>query len=277
MKKLIIISILLSTLSYSKLFDISLFKKKIIGKNITKVAKEIQKSKHIKHMPLKNISIKQTHKNLLSNVASSISKKSKFADKLIAKTAYPTDVIRQYAKYGDSYLQKLQKFNNKTNALSPTNIKQLNNLFPKMPKIDFQNSKIFNDKMVQAFKYTGKKGWEVTETLTQLAKKYPKSTIVTGLYAWYVTDPQSFFEHKDKLIKFAGEVLEEGVSDITQLTFEASSGITTGFISTLKKNMTFSNILTILLILFIFIFIFWKLRLYLKRYIKNKLQNIINQ
>jgi len=104
-----------------------------------------------------------------------------------------------------------------------------------------------------------------------LAKKHPKSTVVAGLYAWYVTDPDSFFEQKDKLISSVGSTLEEGVSDVTKLTLGATGGIADGFMSVAKEKMTLSNV--IVLILALFAFLLWKFRSYIKRYFKIKLEN----
>jgi hypothetical protein len=222
-------------------------------------------------MALKNITLNKASTDIVSSVALAIANKSKFGNKLMARTAYPTAVIRQYSKYGDKYLATMKEFNTKSLSLSAKSIKSLKDKFPSMPKINFKNSEVFNNKMVKTLQFTGKKGWETSQQLAKLAKAHPRSTAVAGLYAWYVTDPTSFFEQKEKLIAFVGSTLEEGVSDATKLTLNASSGIADGFMSTAKEKITLSN--SIVLILVIFSFVLWKLRSYIKRYFKIKLEN----
>ena len=271
MKKIIMVILLLNSMSQAKMFDLSIFNKKILGKNIGKLSKELEKSPHVKKMVLKDVALNKSSKDVVSSVALAISNKSKFGDKLMATTALPTDVIRQYAKYGDRYLPTIKEFSEKSLALSSKGIKSLKDKFPSMPKINFKTSEEFNNKMVQTLKFTGKKGWEASQQLAKLAKKHPKSTVVAGLYAWYVTDPDSFFEQKDKLISSVGSTLEEGVSDVTKLTLGATGGIADGFMSVAKEKMTLSNV--IVLILALFAFLLWKFRSYIKRYFKIKLEN----
>ena len=271
MKKIIIAILLLSSINQAKMFDLSVFKKKIVGRNIGKLSKELTTSSHIKKMVLKDVTLNKTSTDVVSSVALSIANKSKFGDKLMATTTYPTAVIRQYAKYGDNYLVTIKEFSEKSLALSSTGIKNLKDKFPSMPKINFKTSEEFNDKMVKTLQFTGKKGWEASQQLAKLAKAHPKSTVVAGLYAWYVTDPNSFFEQKDKLIASVGSTLEEGVSDVTKLALGASTGIVNGFISIAKEKMTLSNI--IVLVFTFFAFVLWKLRSYIKKYFKIKLEN----
>ena len=47
MKKIIITILLVSSMSEAKMFDLSVFTKKIIGKNIGKLSKELSTSPHI--------------------------------------------------------------------------------------------------------------------------------------------------------------------------------------------------------------------------------------
>lgn len=275
MKKIIIAILLLSSINQAKMFNLSVFNKSIVGKNIGKLSKELTTSPHIQKMVLKDVALKKTSTDVVSSVALAIANKSKFGDELMATTASPTAVIRQYAKYGDNYLVTMKEFNKKSLALSADSIKSLKDKFPSMPKISFKTSKEFNDKMVKTLQFTGKKGWEASQQLAKLAKAHPKSTVVAGLYAWYVTDPNSFFEQKDKLIASVGSTLREVVSDVTKLTLGASSGIADGFMSVVKEKMTLSNI--IVLILVFFSFVLWKLRLYIKKYFKIKLENSLEK
>jgi len=275
MKKIIIFILLLVSISNAKIFNLSVFESKIIGKNIKMLSKELSTSPHIKKMALKKITINKASTDIVASVALSIANKSNFGDKLMATTALPTAVIRQYAKYGDNYLLTMKEFNKKSLALSTQSIKKIKNKFPSMPKINFKNSEDFNNKMVKALQFTGRKGWKVSQQLWKLAKANPKSTVVTSLFAWYITDPKSFFEQKEKLITFIGSTVEEGASDVTKLTFGASSGIADGFMSIAKEKMTLSNI--IVFILAIFTFILWKLRSYIKRYFKIKLNNSLEK
>jgi len=271
MKKVIIAILLVSSMSQAKMFDLSIFKKKIVGKNIGKLSQELTTSPHIKKMALKNITLNKASTDVVSSVALAIATKSKFGDKLMATTAYPTAVIRQYSKYGDKYLATMKEFNTKSLSLSAKSIKSLKDKFPSMPKINFKNSEDFNNKMVKTLRFTGKKGWQTSQELAKLAKAHPGSTVVAGLCAWYATDPESFFEEKEKLKAFVGSTLKEVVSDVTEVILQASTGIADGFMSTVKAKMTLSNI--IVFIMAFFAFVLWKLRSYIKRYFKIKLEN----
>ena len=272
MVKIIIAIILVSTISYGKMFDVSKFGAKLAGKNIDKVVKSIKKSNFTKDIPkLKPIKGLKKELSAIASVANKISKKGDFEDKFISKTKYSLSAIQQYARYGDAYFDTMKHFSKKTVDISTSTLKQLKQKFPSMPKINFKSTEAFNDKMVETLKYTGKKGWKASQELFGLAKKYPKSTVVSGMYAWYVTDPESFFEQKEKLLAFLTSTLKEGVSDATKLTLESSSGIADGFMEVAKEKATVSNIL--ILILVFFSFIAWKLRSYIKRFFKIKLEN----
>ena len=267
---------LISTISYGKMFDIGKFSKKLAGKNLDKVTKMVKKSNFTKNLP--DIKLPKTLRpevSTLVSVASKISKKGDFEDKLIAKTLHPTDVLRQYAKYGDKYLDTMKHFSKKTVALSASTLKSLKNKFPDMPNVKFKTSQEFNDGFVKALRFTGKKGWKASKELTKLAKKHPKSTLVAGLMAWYATDPAGFLEQKEKLLAYVESTLKAGVTDVTKLTLGASSGVVDGFIETIKEKATVSNIL--LLIFVFFLFILWKLRSYIKRFIKTKLEQRLDK
>ena len=253
----------------AKMFDLSIFKNKIVGKNVGKLSKELEASPHINKMLLKNVATTKTSNDVVSSVALAIANKSQFSDKLMATTAYPTDVIRQYSKYGNQYLLNMKEFGNKTLALSVNSLQSLKNKFPSMPKIEFKTSEAFNDKMIETLRHTGAKGWKVSRSLAKLAQSHPKSTAVVGLYAWYVTDPESFFEQKEVLMAFVASTLKEGVSDVTEVMLEASSGIANGFISVVKEKLNISNI--IVMVLIVLLFISWKLRSYIKMYFNIKL------
>lgn len=269
MKKMIIAILLINSMGQAKMFDLSIFKNKIVGKNVGKLSKELEASPHINKMLLKNVATTKTSNDVVSSVALAIANKSQFSDKLMATTAYPTDVIRQYSKYGNQYLLNMKEFGNKTLALSVNSLQSLKNKFPSMPKIEFKTSEAFNDKMIETLRHTGAKGWKVSRSLAKLAQSHPKSTAVVGLYAWYVTDPESFFEQKEVLMAFVASTLKEGVSDVTEVMLEASSGIANGFISVVKEKLNISNI--IVMVLIVLLFISWKLRSYIKMYFNIKL------
>jgi len=271
MRNIIVVIVILNTLSFGKMFHIGEFSSKIVGKNLDKVTKTIRKSNFTKELPdLKLSKSLRPEVQTVVAVASKIAKKGDFEDKLISKTPYPTDIIRQYAKYGDKYLDTMKHFSRKIVDLSANGVKNIKDKFSNMPKVNFKTSQEFNDKFVETLKYTGKKGWEASKELMKLSTKYPRSTAVVALYAWYVTDPESYFEQKDKLLAHIASTLEEGVKDVTKLTLVASSGVTDDFIETVREKATLSNIIG--LIVALFIFILWKLRGYIKRFFKIKLE-----
>jgi len=248
MKKIIMVLLLLNTFSFGKMFNAEIFSKKIAGKNLDRVVKSIKKSNYTKKIPTLKLDKALSPKVLtVVSVANKIAKKGDFEDELVAKTLHPTALIRQYSKYGDNYLETMKHFSKK-----------------------FKTSQEINDKFIVALKQTGKKGWEVSTKLVKLSTKYPKSTVVTGLIAWYAVDPNGFMEKKEQLLAYAEETLKTTVKDVTKVTLGASSGIVDGLIETIKEKATFSNILG--LIVAFFLFILWKLRSYIKRYFQIKLE-----
>jgi len=272
MKKILIVVVLLNTFSFGKIFDIGVFTKKIVGKNLDKVTKTITMSNFTKNLPdLKLSKALKPEVSVVVAVGSQIARKGDFEDKLISKTLYPTEVIRQYAKYGDTYLKTIKEFSQKAVSLSSNGVKNLKDKFPNMPNVKFKTSQAFNDKFVKTLQYTGKKGWKVSQELMKLSAKYPKSTAVAGFYAWYVSDPESFFEQKENLLAFVESTLKEGTKDVTKVILGASSGVTTGFMETVKEKATVSNVLG--LIFSFLLFILWRLRSYIKRFFKIKLEN----
>ena len=263
--------LLLTSFSFGKMFDAGKFSKKLVGKNLDRVVKTIKKSSYTKKLPTLKLNKALSPKVLtVVRVANKIAKKGDFEDRLITKTLHPTDLIRQYSKYGDKYLDTMKYFSKKSMDLSKGNLKKLKNNFPNMPNIKFKTSNEFNNKFIVALRQTGKKGWEVSTRLLRLSSKYPRSTVVTGLMAWYAVDPNGFMEKKEQLLAYAEETLKSTVKDVTRVTLGASSGIVDGLIETIKEKATLSNILG--LIVAFFLFILWKLRSYIKRYFKIKLE-----
>jgi hypothetical protein len=292
MKKVLIMVLLSISILQGKMFNIT----KIIGKVVkdkdsiktTRFIKQLDKSPYARRMiapnvinsPILNTGVKkicQTQPKFcsLSKTFVAFSKKSEYADKLLTTTDYPLDVIRFHMKHGNGFLETIKEFGIGVSKVTSSHVELLRKKFPNMPQIQFENMKKINDKMLLTLRYTGKKGWEATQELLTLAKKYPKSATVATLMAWYISDPESFFEQKANLIDFVGSTIEEGVSDVTKLTLNASSGVADGFTSVLKEKATFSNLM-VLFLLFLS-FIIWKLREYIKEYVTIKLNNSLKK
>jgi len=271
MKKMIMVILLVSSVSYGKSFDVKNFVSKLAGKNVNKLADKVVSSPHTKQMFTKKVSLESPPIDIVTKIAKNISNKSKFGDELISNTDYPSAVIRQYTKFGDAYLSVMRTFNKNSMALKKVDIELVNKKFPSIPNIKFNSSKVFNDKMVQALQYTGKKGWEVSTKLVTFAKNNPKKSTIYVLMAWYATDPDSFFEQKEKLIAFLESTAKEVVSDATKITLGASEGIANGFMSVAKEKMTVSNMFVLFLLFMAFMV--WKLRSYIGKYFSIKLEN----
>ena len=287
MQKLVIIGILVSTLMYGGKFDIVKLTKKFDladAKQIGKLTKQIHKSPYARRMlaakiiksdaatmAVKKVCISQPQYCGVSKIALEIARKSKFADELMATTDYPLDAIRFYTRYGDTFLDTMQGFSIGVGKVTSAHLQLLKRKFPNMPQVDTLALKKFNDKMIITLRRTGKKGWEASQKLMALAKKYPKSTVVTGLMAWYVTDPESFLEQKGKLVAHIGATVKEGASDVTKVGLGVSSGVADGFMDVAKEKMTISNLL-VLFLAFV-AFVLWKLRSYISRYFHIKLEN----
>lgn len=271
MKKIVIALILLSIVSYGKMSFNAKLASKLSSKNVDTVLKKVSKSPYTKKLPPLKLKGVDPKVSKLVSVGNKISKRGKFEHDLIDKSNVPDDIIREYAKHGNTFLDTVKKFSKGVTTLSKTAFKKIKKQFTSMPDIKIKSTQSFNDKMITTLKYTGKKGWKATQELMALAKKYPKSTAVAGLMAWYVSDPESFLEQKDKLIAQIGATVKEGVSDATKVTLGVSSGVADGFMDVAKEKMTMSNILVLLLVFSIFIL--WKLRSYITRYFHIKLEN----
>jgi hypothetical protein len=271
MRKIGIVLILLSIVSYGKMTFGAKLATKLAGKNVNTVLKKVSKSPYTKKLPPLKIKGVDPKVSKLVAVGNKISKRGKFEHDLIDKSNVPDDIIREYAKHGDTFLDTVKKFSKKVTTLSKTVFKKIKKQFTSMPDIKIKSTQSFNDKMITTLKYTGKKGWKATQELMALAKKYPKSTVVAGLMAWYVTDPESFFEQKDKLIAQIEATVKEGTSDISKIGLGVTSGIADGFIDVVKEKMTISNLL-VLFLAFV-AFVLWRLRSYISRYFHIKLEN----
>ena len=287
MKILMLIVILASTLVYGAKFNIVSFTKKLdyaSAKEIGQLAKQLHKSPYARRLlaakvinseavvaGVKVLCIKQPQYCLLAKSSLDIAQKSKYADELMARTDYPLDVIRFHMRHGDTFLDTMKGFSIGVGKTTSAQLQLLKRKLPNMPQINTVAMKEFNDKMVLVLRRTGKKGWEASQELMVLAKKYPKSTVVSGLMTWYVSDPESFFEQKDKLIAQIESTVKEGVSDATKVTLGASAGVAEGFMDVVKEKMTVSNLL--ILLLAFAAFILWKLRSYITRYFHIKLEN----
>ena len=158
MFRMIIVIILIGTFSYAKMFNVVKFSKKLTGKNLYKVTEIVKNSNFTKNLP--NIKLSKAIRpeiSTLVTVANKIAKRGVFEDKLITTTLHPTDILRQYAKYGDKYLDTMKHFNKRVVHLDISKFKILKEKFHNMPNIKFNTSKEFNDKFVKALRYTGKK------------------------------------------------------------------------------------------------------------------------
>ncbi len=294
MKNIILVGMLLFSASlYGGKFDVIKFGKqvsRIDTKEIAQLVKQIDKSPYARRKLLaKTINSKVMDSGVVkvckmkpefcpvAKVAVVLARKSKYADELLATTDYPLDVIKYYSRHGDTFLDTMKGFGVGVSKVTAAHVELMRRRFPNMPNIAFHSMKEINDKMLVTLRYTGKKGWEASQKLMTLAKKHPKSTAVGVLMAWYVTDPESFFEQKEKLIDFVSSTLQEGTSDITKLTLGATQGIADGFVSTVKEKLTVKN--SIVLLLLLFGFIMWKFRLLITKKFKkiSKTEKNMNQ
>ena len=270
MNKILMSMLLILTISQGK--SITNFLTKIASKNVPNVTKAIKKS-HLINKKLPKVKLKSKMPKdmvLIAQVAQKISNKGAFEAKLINHTNHPADLLMQYAKYGDDYLNTMKQFSKKVAKITPEAINKLKSKFPTMPKLNIKNGN-FNDKFIVALRYTGKKGWQVSKELAKFAKEHPKTSIVGALYAWYSIDPQGFLEKKDEILNQVEEIIKASSKDATKLTLQSASGVADGVIETIKENVTPRNI-TVLIGLFI-LFILWKLRTYIKRFLKIKIEN----
>ena len=271
MKRSVIVVLMLTSLVYGK-FDVSKFLRKIPSKNIGKVIKRVKISSYTKKLPkLKLVQEVSDEKRVLASVATKIANRGKFENRLISETKYPLEVVHQYSKYGDNYLDTM-KYTSK--HIKNISVDKLKNRFPSIPKINFKTSQEFNNKFIETLRYTGKRGWKASQELMLLAKKYPKSTVVTSLMAWYALDPESFFKQKEKLIDFVESSVKEGSSDVTKVILGATSGIANGVLSVAKEKITGSNIIILVLM---FSFLAWKLYSYIKQYFQIKIENTLEK
>ena len=276
MKNIILVGMLLFSANlYGVKFDVVKLGKqvgRVDAKEIAQLVKQIDKSPYARRkLMAKTINSTVMDSGVIkvckmkpefcpvAKVAVVLARKSKYADELLATTDYPLDVIKYYSRHGDTFLDTMKGFGIGVSKVTAAQVELMRRRFPNMPNIAFHSMKEINDKMLVTLRYTGKKGWEASQKLMALSKKYPKSTAVGALMAWYVADPESFFAQKEKLIDFVSSTLEEGTSDITKLALGATQGIADGFVSTVKEKLTVKN--SVVLLLLFFGFILWKFRL----------------
>lgn len=287
MKKIIWLVIIVNSLLVATGLPFSKIFKQIDGKDINKIKKlsaKIRDSANLSDKLIKSssltrkvstICIEKPNYCALSKGIAIFSQKSNFARELITRTKYPMDVIRLDLKYGDKFVETLSDLSSNILEKSGKGIKSLKTNFPQMPKISFETREAIQDKMLLTLRYTGKKGWETSQSLLKLAKEHPKKSLVVGLMAWYVADPESFFENKEKALAFVGSTLKEGTKDISNLVLDSSSGIADSLSSAVKEKLTFSN--GLLLLLLMVSVLVWKMRSFFKSLFTIKLNNILDK
>jgi len=291
MNKTIILTIAISSILFGKNLDIVSIMKKVHPaqqSDLLKISKELTESSYARHMisakvlksniPNQGITLlckTQPTACIPAKALLNMAEKSPYASELVAVTKYPLDAIRLHMKHGDKFLLNTQQFEVAIKKLSKQDIKILKNEFPKMPNLSPSLMDNVKDKFILSLRYTGDKGWKVSQKLLKFSEKHPKSATVSILMAWYLTNAESFFEEKEKLIKFLGSTVEEGTSDITKVGLNVSSGIANGITSSIEEKLNFSNI--IIFILLVLSLGVWKLRKFIKSYFKIKMDGILNK
>jgi hypothetical protein len=200
--------------------------------------------KSLPDIPLKKLENPYTLK--IASMGENIVKKGDFEEKFLNRAVHPEDVLRQYKKYGDEYLdvaknsaKNISRYLPAIRKLSPTDLKKIGNISPSTIQ-KFNNSDYANSTFIRIMKRTGKIGYQTTKKILDVIKKYPKSSLVAGLLAWYYTDPEGFLDKVNDVGEYAGKLIG-GVAT------ETTKGLGKGVKSSIEKTISETDTSTIII------------------------------
>lgn len=219
---LIVILVIAAPVSAGKLG----FLKKLLpeAKSLKKIARELpagtkKLSKSDIRKALPDIDPKKLTPDLLkvAAVGSKIEKSGKFGSKFINNVGDPAEVIRQYGRYGPTYLKTAETFSKTVGPHAQTLAKMSNkelkkfgnltkNTIGKFTKEDFAQSAF-----VSTVRRTGKHGYETFNKIAKWANAHRKSAFAAGLLIWYTTDPEGCID----TIGDVGHFLGKGGTEVT--------------------------------------------------------------
>jgi len=261
--KFILVFVILVNVAYSATFSSRVFKQTVRHVSPSKFTKLYRRVSPQFSNIAKNINLKKLAPiDKVVEVAKTISKKSPFANKMMASKD-PLYAITLYNKGGDKFFKQSDKLLKNTVTVNSALFKKLTTKFP---NFRFVKSDNLTNTFVDIMKKTGKFGIDVTKKLGEMAIRHPKSAITGILYGWFLADPQSF---QNALNDFGGNI-GEFAKHIGTLIGAVVVGGTTGVVSgvaeksieILTEFATFRNLFFLFLILIVFLV--WKFRSYLK-------------
>ena len=245
-----------------------------IAKGLPKVSKKMKEtlSKNINAPKLTQILKKSPEKILLANKAEKIVEKGNFEKKFFDNQSFNNQLamIVQSSKYGDEYFDMAQQLSH----ISPNVLTRNPQLKKYISKSQF-NERTLQTKFIETLEKTGKWGWERMQNIGAWITKHPKTSGASGLYVWYVSDPQSFNEQLKEsgksLTKFLGSVTGNIVSGAGEAITEKAEEVTENIKKDIERYMddkvesvktSTSYIANILagVLFFVIVFIAWRKR-----------------
>ena len=127
-------------------------------------------------------------KVLLANRADEIVSRGDFEKKFFGNQNYDNQLamIVQSSKYGDEYFDVAKK----VSIITPETLKRSPYLHH-VPKSQLTEATL-QGKFIETLNKTGKYGWSTIKGIGRFIQENPKLSGTAGLYAWYVSDAESF-------------------------------------------------------------------------------------
>lgn len=223
--------------------------------------------------------LQSPHTRKLALIGKEISSTNQFSKKFLNESKMPSELIRQYSKYGKKYLNVVQKNaklmkENSKKSISNT-LKKIKTKYAGLNKVinNFEKGRYDNDVIVRSIRRGGKSAYNVFSW----ASKNPNKTLAAAAVAWYWNDPEGF----TVALKSSGKTIGEFLSTVA---VEASAGIGKGLIdgfkSSMENNTTSSTIFGFILLMTLLLV--WKSKTIRRVFsfpfviIEKKLKNQIN-
>ena len=206
-----------------------------VARELPKLTKTISKSAIKKALPKISLSKITPALQKIATFGIKIEKSGKFGKTFIRKAKDPAELIRQYGRYGPTYLKTAENFSktvitgaSKATKLSSKELAKFGNL-SKSTISKFKKPDYVNNAFVSVLKRTGKQGYKTIKAIGKWSSKHPGSATAAALSMWYLVDPEGC---TDKMGKIGENVAKAG----TDMATEVSEGVGRGISQSIKET-----------------------------------------
>jgi len=213
-----------------------------------------------------------------------VAKNGKSGELLLNQGVFET--VKLYSRHGKKFIEVYKITERSILGIPLGTRKELVKLIPKQnlaTRMFAQAKKLKDSDIAKRFltvmKNTGNRGYKLSERIAKYAKDNPKSTAVSALYLWFLSDPTGFEKalknSGDNIAKFAAVVTTTATTTAIAVPLDIANAGGESIINSLKEHVTPFN--TILFIFAFLGFVIWKLRGVLNQYSRKLVQSIKNK